>query len=128
MISHPLQAALAISFVVVGLSHILRGPQWQAFFEPMFRNPGGPFYIAMYTLPIGLLIVVTHNHWTWDLGVIVTVYGWASVFKGSLYFLFPAVPLKLITVRMRSVRSFTQAGGILVLLGALLAYDWLLGT
>lgn len=128
MISHPLQAALAVAFIIVGLSHVFRGRQWQAFFEPLFNNPGGPFYIAMYTLPIGLLIVVTHNWWAWDLGVIVTVYGWASVLKGTIYFLFPAVPLRIVTVRMRSARSFTQAGGILVVLGLLLGYDWLVGA
>ncbi len=121
----PLQAALAVAFVIVGLSHILCGARWQVFFEPLFKSPSGPLVIAMYTLPVGLLIVVTHNVWSWDLGVIVTVYGWGSLLKGAIYFLFPALPLKLIHERMRSSRSFVKAGGILVLLGLLLGYDCL---
>ncbi len=126
--AHPLQAALAVGFIIVGLSHVLCGRRWQAFFEPIFKNPGGPFYIAMYTLPVGLLIVFTHNDWSWDLGLIVTVYGWASLLKGTIYFLFPALPQRLISERMRSSRSITKAGGILVVLGLLLAYDcFLLG-
>ena len=121
--AHPLQAAVSVAFVIVGLSHILCGPRWQAFFEPLFKNPGGPFVIAMFTLPVGLLIVFTHNHWAWDLGVIVTVYGWGSLLKGTIYFVFPGLPLKLISERVRSSRHFAMAGGILLLLGLLLAYD-----
>lgn len=127
MASHPLQAALAVAFIIVGLSHVLCGRHWQAFFEPLFKNPGGPLVIAMYTLPVGLLIVFTHNDWSWDLGVIVTVYGWGSLLKGTMYFLCPAMPLRLISERMRSSRSFTQAGGILVVFGLLLGYDCLFG-
>lgn len=119
----PLQAALAVAFVVVGLSHVLCGRRWEAFFEPLFKSPSGPLVIAMYTLPVGLLIVVTHNDWSWDLGVIVTLYGWGSLLKGTIYFLFPAVPLRLISERMRSGRTFMKAGGVLIALGLFLAYD-----
>jgi uncharacterized protein YjeT (DUF2065 family) len=123
--AHPLQAALAVAFIIVGLSHVLCGRRWQAFFEPIFKSPGGPFCIAMYTLPVGLLIVFTHNVWSWDLGVIVTLYGWGSILKGTIYFLFPALPQKLITERIRSSRSFTQAGGVVLGLGLVLAFDCL---
>ncbi|HKQ49268.1 MAG TPA: hypothetical protein VJZ71_14445 [Phycisphaerae bacterium] len=123
MASQPLQTALALAFLIVGLSHIVCGWRWKAFFEPIFKNPSGPFVIALMTFPLGLLIVVTHNRWEWDLSVLVTVYGWAALIKGAIYFLVPGLPLKFVTERIRSPRHFATAGCILLVLGALMAYD-----
>jgi hypothetical protein len=120
---YPLETALAISFVIVGLSHTLNGRRWAAFFEPLFQNEGGPFFIAMFTLPIGLLIVCTHNIWAWDLRVLVTIYGWGSMFKGTLYFLAPQVPLRAISRKIRSPRHFAIAGSVMTIWGLLMAYD-----
>jgi len=119
----PLEKALALGFLIIGLSHVLHGKRWAAFFEPLFRNSGGPFVIAMFTLPLGLLIVVTHNVWTMNLSVLVTLYGWASLVKGSLYFLCPALPERVVTEKIRSPRHFAVAGSVLMILGLLMVYD-----
>jgi uncharacterized protein YjeT (DUF2065 family) len=124
--SHPLESALAISFILVGLSHMLHGRRWAAFFEPIFQNDGGPFWIAMFTLPIGLLIVCTHNIWVCDLRVLVTIYGWSAIIKGSLYFLAPQFLLRYVTQKIRSPRHFAIAGSVLLIWGLLLAYDVLI--
>ncbi len=121
--SNPMEAALAFAFVVVGLSHVLHGRRWASFFEPIFENEGGPFLIAMLTLPVGLLIVCTHNVWAWDLSVLLTVYGWCAVVKSSLYFLAPQVPFRVATKRIRTPRHFAYSGAVLFVWGLLMAYD-----
>jgi hypothetical protein len=119
--TNPLEKALAFAFIVIGLSHVLHGQRWAAFFEPIFANPGGPFWIGLLTLPIGLLIVAAHNVWAWELRVLVTLYGWASIVKATLYFLIPQVPLRIAPPRIRQPRHFAVAGAVLVALGLLIA-------
>lgn len=121
--SEPLETSLSIAFIVVGLSHVLYSKHWAAFFETIFSHPGGPFLIAILTLPIGLLIVVTHNTWAWDFRTMVTFYGWASLFKGALYFLAPQVIIRLVTPKIRSARHFAIGGWFLLAWGAVMAVD-----
>ncbi len=121
--SNPLEVATAFAFMVAGASHVLHGRRWASFFEPIFENEGGPFLIAILTLPLGLAIVATHNVWSWDFGVFFTLYGWCALIKGTLYLLAPQVPLKIATKRIRTPRHFAYAGIVLIVWGAAIGYD-----
>ena len=37
---------------------------------------------GLLTLVAGLAVVLTHNVWTWNWPVIITIFGWAMVFAG----------------------------------------------
>lgn len=124
--SSPFETAVAFVFVLVGLSHVLHGRRWASFFEPIFENEGGPFLIAILTLPLGLAIVATHNVWSWDCGILFTLYGWCALIKGTLYLIVPQVPFKVATKRIRTPRHFAYAGIVLMVWGAAIGYDALL--
>jgi uncharacterized protein YjeT (DUF2065 family) len=126
--SPSLQQAVALAFVIVGLSHLLHGRRWAQFFEPIFQNDGGPFLIAILTLPIGLVLVFAHNVWSWDGRVLLTLYGWCATIKGTLYFLVPALPQRLATKRIRQPRHFAYAGLVLLAWGLLMGCDAVLGS
>ena len=48
------------------------------------------FISGAMALIIGLLMVASHNIWTKDWRVIITVFGWLAVLKGVLYLILPA--------------------------------------
>lgn len=48
------------------------------------------FFSGAFALLAGLLLVISHNVWTRDWRVIITVLGWAALIKGVLRLLMPA--------------------------------------
>jgi uncharacterized protein YjeT (DUF2065 family) len=117
-----IEHAIAYLFILVAISHILHAKRWSDFFQELFQTAAPTFVIGMLTLPLGVVIVCTHNVWRADLSLIITLYGWAAVFKGSLYLLVPGLIPKLIANRIRKPASFAYAGSFLLVLGVLILY------
>lgn len=45
--------------------------------------------ISFIAIIIGLINIIIHNVWSSDWRVIITLFGWSSLFKGILFFSFP---------------------------------------
>jgi hypothetical protein len=119
---------VAVLWLVCGLSHALAPAQWAALLWPLRDRDTGGFILAAMSLPVGLVIVLGHNIWVWDLPVIVTVAGWLTTLKSVVYLLFPRAH----SVMMRSgervtgarpERGFRIIGVVMIGLGALTGYD-----
>ena len=80
----------AISFLVIGLSHVAQPRAWVDLFIRL-RELGHPgvFAVAFMSLPFGTFIVAFHNVWT-GLPIVLTILGWAQVLKGAPLFHLPA--------------------------------------
>lgn len=115
-----LERAFAVAFIIIALSHILQPRAWVAFFAALARSGNAAFAIGMPTLAMGLVVVVWHNVWVWDVPVILTVYGWASVLKGSLYLLCPSLPDRMIKGPGSHPRGYVVGGVLLLALGGAL--------
>lgn len=116
-----------VHFTVIGLSHIFAPRAWVQFFI-WLRGKGeaGVLAVGFMTLWFGSIIVAFHNVWTgW--ATLLTIIGWAQVFKGALYFIFPSFGLKMLgRVSEEKSREFVYAGaGLLAVLAALLAGRYL---
>ncbi|HEY6187421.1 MAG TPA: hypothetical protein VIW80_07075 [Pyrinomonadaceae bacterium] len=79
----------AISFFVIGLSHIVRPQVWARFFMDMHRKGDvGSFLNALLHFPLGIVIVSFHNVWH-GIPMVLTIIGWGLVLKSLIYFVFP---------------------------------------
>jgi hypothetical protein len=113
----------ALTFVVIGLSHVLQPRAWAEFFV-LLRSKGaaGNFANAFLSLTIGTLIVGFHNVWSGPAAVL-TVVGWGQVFKGALYFCVPAWGLRgLARVSPERPAPFAAAGVVLIALGGVVGW------
>ena len=117
---------VALSIVVIGLSHLFQPRMWVDFFV-MLRAKGdaGVALVAFTSFPIGALIVSFHQVWE-GLPMIVTILGWGWTIKGALYFIFPALGRRMLQrVSPERAWEFAVAGGAFLLLGGLLIYSLL---
>ena len=112
----------AISMLAVGLSHIALARQWRDFFLLLKGTGVAGIIIAMYTFPLGLLIVLGHNVWVFDLPVIVTVCGWGMTIKSASYALLPGQAERMIPSGERAHRKYFAGGFVALAIGALLLY------
>lgn len=113
---------VAITFVLMGLSHVLAPRRWSEFFVALFASGAGPLGVAIVTLPPAALLVLTHNRWSPDLGLVATMYGWAALLKSAFYLLLPGVAERLVRARGAQPKHFVFAGALLVVLGLLVAW------
>jgi len=115
----------AVGWLVFGLSHLLYPAQWAALFLPLRERKTGGFLLALFNLPLGLMVVLGHNVWVWGIPVVVTVAGWVMVLKSVVYLLFPRALFLVMPTEARMTRAFRIAGAVSILLGLLLVYEWL---
>ena len=112
----------AISMLAVGLSHIAMARQWRDFFLRLKATGVAGIIIAMFTFPLGLLIVLGHNIWVFDLPVIVTVCGWGMTLKSMTYALIPGQAERMIPAGANAHRKYAAGGCVALAIGALLLY------
>lgn len=110
------QVFAAISFLVIGLSHLSHPRSWVAFYQALAaRGTPGVFLEGFLTLSFGAFIVAFHNVWHGP-ALVLTLVGWAQVLKGLGRFVAPGVVLRVMQ-RITPERAWHfQVGGILALL------------
>lgn len=116
------QVFAAISFLVIGLSHLIQPKAWVAFFQALgARGATGAFLEGFLVLTFGSFIVAFHNVWDGP-ALVLTLIGWAQVAKGVVRFVAPTVALRIYE-RTTLERAWQfQAGGVFAL--ALSGYLW----
>ena len=113
----------AIGWLIFGLSHLLYPAKWAALFLPLRERETGGLLLALFNLPLGLVVVLGHNIWVWGIPVAVTVAGWVMILKSVVYLLFPRALSRVMPTDERMESAFRIAGAVSMLLGALLSYD-----
>ena len=110
------QVFAAVSFLVIGLSHLAQSKAWVTFYQALAaRGTVGAFLEGFVVLNFGTIIVAFHNVWHGP-ATVLTVIGWAHVLKGAGRFLAPQIGLRVIQ-RITPERAWQfQAGGVIALL------------
>lgn len=113
-----------VHFTVIGLSHVFAPRAWVQFFV-WLRGKGeaGVFAVGFMTLWFGSIIVAFHNVWSGPPAVL-TFIGWAQVFKGALYFIFPSVGLKMLGQVSEDRAHHFVIGGVFLLLALAALLGW----
>lgn len=109
-------------FLVVGLIVLLNPSRIRTVVREFLQGEAFIFLSGIVTLPIGLALVNTHNVWSWDWRVAITVFGWLAVFAGIARLAFGA-QIKHIGAAMIDNQTALMATGILIpLFGAWLSW------
>ena len=110
-----IQVVAAISFLVIGLSHLVQPQAWVAFFQALAaRGTPGVFVEGFLLLNFGALIVAFHNVWHGP-GLVLTLIGWAQVVKGVVRFVAPEVGLRVMRRATLDRAWHFRVGGVVAL-------------
>jgi hypothetical protein len=89
----------------------------------LFADPALMFVTGVFTLIIGLAVVLAHNRWSGGaLPVIVTFYGWAALIKGALFLCLPPSAQTALYASLHFERFFYGFFVVGLVLGAYLTY------
>ena len=75
--------------LALGLALVVQGSGFRAVASEFMASPALLFLSGIITLPAGLAIVLTHNVWTPDWRVVITIVGWLAVVTGAIRMIFP---------------------------------------
>ncbi len=116
----------AISYLVIGISHLVQPRVWARFFI-MLREKGevGSFLNGLMHFPLGVLIVSFHNVWH-GIPMVVTIVGWALVLKSLIYLVYPKHGMRMLArVSVERSWEFAVAGVLSIALSGLIMFPLL---
>ena len=109
------QFFVAVSFLVIGLSHLFQPKAWLTFYQKLAAMGAlGAFAEGFLCLNFGAFIVSFHNIWQGP-GIVVTLIGWAQVLKGLGRFLAPGFAVTVMARATDDRAWYFRAGGVLAL-------------
>ncbi len=117
-----LSKALGLYLVIVSVGMLINACTLRPILEEVLKSSGLMFIIGVIAMIIGVLIVISHNVWTLDWRVIITIMGWASLIKGTMRVVIPQYVDVLGNKWMLSSASYYTTFVLSFLLGVLLCY------
>jgi hypothetical protein len=75
-----------------------------------------------FTVILGLLLVVSHNIWEWHWRVIITLFAWLVLIKGTSLIFFPQFIDSASMMFLQNIHVAYGTAGFDLILGILLAY------
>jgi uncharacterized protein YjeT (DUF2065 family) len=117
---------LGLLFVVMGVGMVAGTQSYREMAEEFLKSRALIYIAGLLAFLPGAAIVLTHNVWSGDWRVIITIFGWLGLIGGTFRLLFPG-QVRAIGSAMLKRTEWLRGGGIVVTaLGAILCYFGLL--
>lgn len=118
------------TLLVIGIGLLVNRAGYRAMAQEFLKSRALIYIAGLLAMVPGLAIVLTHNVWTADWRIVITLLGWLAVIGGAFRIVFPQEVSKIGT-RMIAQDATLLIGGLVTLaLGALLSffgYRWFFG-
>ncbi len=116
-----LAKVIGLYLLIAGLMLLIRRGAVGEVIDELTRSPALVAFAGSISLAIGLLLVVSHNHWSRDWTVVVTLLGWLALLQGVIRLFYPEGVVRWGKTLASSGATGT-AGVIVFAIGGFLAY------
>ncbi len=84
-----LQRIVGLSLAIAAIGLFFRRHYWAGMITEFYQSKALTYVAAILSLGIGSTIVVLHNNWAFESGLVVTLFGWAGLVKGGVLMIWP---------------------------------------
>jgi hypothetical protein len=84
-----LSKVLGLYLVIISFAGLINANRFKALLTQTMENQSLLFVTGFMALIMGILMITSHNIWTYDWRVIITIAGWSAFLKGTLLVVFP---------------------------------------
>ncbi len=109
-------------FLVMGVSALVNGDGYRAMAEEFLKSRALIYIAGLLAFLPGLAIVLTHNVWTADWRVLITVFGWLGFIGGIFRLVFPMQVRAIGTSMIARPTALTIGAGGMLALGLILSF------
>lgn len=110
-------------FVLIGVGVLLNRKHYAAMTTNFLKNAELCYFSGALAFIIGIVIILFHNLWAADWRVMITIIGWASLFKGMSRILFPTMGSMVATKFTQSNWPLNVSAILLVIVGVWFVYE-----
>jgi hypothetical protein len=108
--------------LVVGLAIFANQQAFRELAEEFMASRALMFLSGLLIMPVGLAIVLTHNVWTANWRLLITLFGWLCAIGGALRLFGPLIVVKAGHALLKQPYFTTIAAAIWVVLGLLFCF------
>ena len=108
--------------LVIGIALLINGAAFRTLAGEFLNNPALMFLSGVITLPAGLAVVLTHNVWTADWRILITILGWLAVIGGLFRLLAPQRAVAVGRTMLANPSTLHISTGVYLVIGALLSF------
>jgi hypothetical protein len=105
--------------LVIGLAVFANQRGFRDMAEEFLASRALMFFSGFLIMPAGVAIVLTHNVWTADWRVLITIFGWLNVIGGAVRLVGPPLLVKAGRAMLKQPWFIPIAAAIWVVLGSL---------
>ncbi len=116
-----LAQAFCIYLVIVSVAMLLRKKQMRKVIGEFSKNSALILVSSIYTLILGILLILFHNVWEADWRVIITFLAWLTFLKGMAYLFNPECILKL-SDHYKKDNFYNTVSALTLIIGLYLGY------
>ena len=108
--------------LAIGAGLLVNAGCYRAMAEEFLTSRALIFLAGVISLPAGLAVALTHNVWTPDWRVVITLLGWLALISGTLRIVAPQLVIDWGHAATAKPAVFMIGGAIWLAIGALLTY------
>ena len=111
-----------LCYLVLGAGLLFNRKVFQQVMEDFCKNAALVFFTGMFTLAIGVVIILTHNVWAANWTVIITIIGWLAFIKGIWMIIFPNTVSRFMQAYQKNKSLLTIHSIFALIFGVVLAF------
>lgn len=108
-------------FLATGLGLLFNNAHYSTLYKKLKEETMAVFGFALFTMAIGIVIILKHNQWTTTPEIIVSLLGWGGLFKGVSLLIMPTF-IENFTNNLPLSKMLPIAGIFAALLGGYLTW------
>ncbi len=108
--------------LAVGIAVLINGRAFRAISDDFMASRALMFISGLLAMPTGLAIVLTHNVWTADWRVLITLFGWLTAIGGAVRLIAPQFVVQRGRAMMKQSYMPAVAGGIWLVIGLIFCF------
>src|SRR6056297_1192614 len=116
-----LAQVFSIYFIVITIAMLINKTYYIDAAMELLQHKGLALLTGIFTLILGILLVLFHNIWVANWQVLITLLAWVTLFKGVIRLLFPIQMQSWINTFKRPAVYYCSLG-IMLILGLYLGY------
>ena len=108
--------------LTIGIALLINRAGFRALANDFMASPALMFLAGVITLPAGLAIVLTHNVWTADWRVLITLLGWLALLSGIVRIVWPGATAAKGRRMLTNPMTLLAGAAIYIAAGAVLCF------
>jgi hypothetical protein len=109
-------------FIAVGIGLVMNAPVYRKLAEEFLRSHALIYLSGLLTMSAGVAVVLTHNVWTSDWRIVITLLGWLAAIGGAMRIMVPQQSERIGRWFTAHSASLTAAAVVWLAIGAVLCF------